>query len=207
MTRLTWRIRWKKGRWVVRRINANLYPKDGYYFKESDGAHIRAGNWRALIKTVTAYRQRQRIAIGDVESEVIAQACSRQPNICFEDRGHVVPKTRVTLKVRVLKWLNAFTQSQRKQPLAYVDAATATQRAAICAACPKNGSLGVSSCSTCKQALAEYRKMLLGAARVRDGRLGGCEILGSDLVTAAHLDEIRIDDPALPGHCWRKKAI
>jgi hypothetical protein len=49
--------------------------------------------------------------------------------------------------------------------------------------------------------------MLLGGARIRDGRLNGCSAFGCDLVTAAHLDEVRLDNAAAVSHCWRKKTL
>lgn len=189
------------------RINCNIYPKDGHFFIESDGSTQRAGNWRAVIKKVTAYRQRARLPVGDVEREVMAQACSRNPGSCYDDRAVQAPKPALTVKTRVLKWLFAFKATQERERLSYVGAPEAATRAGVCAACPKNTPLGVSTCATCKATLKEYRKQLLGGGRARDSRLGGCDVLGCDLVTAVHLDEVRVDNPALPGHCWRKKTI
>jgi len=189
------------------RINCNLYPSGGYYFDESDGSRQRAGGWRAVIKKVTAYRQRARLPLGDVENEVMAQACSRNPALCYDDRAVQPPKPAVTVKARVLKWLFGFKQLQEREPISYVGVAEAAARAAICAGCPQNTPLGVHTCATCKATLKEYRKQLLGGGRPRDARLGGCNVLGCDLVTAVHLDEIRVDNGALPAHCWRKKTI
>lgn len=189
------------------RINCNLFPSGGYFFVESDGSKHRAGNWRAVVKKVTEYRQRARLPLGDVEREVMAQACSRNPALCHDDRAVQAPKPAVTVKARVLKWLFGMKQVQEREPLTYVSTAEATARAAICAKCPQNTPLGVKTCATCKETLKQYRKELLGGARARDSRLGGCNVLGSDLVTATHLDEIRVDNPSLPANCWRKKTI
>lgn len=193
----------------MRRINCNLYPSGGHFFVESDGSKHRAGNWRAVIKKVTEYRQRARLPMGDVEQEVMAQACARNPSICYDDRRAPPPPQpkSVTIKAQVLKWLFGFQQLKEREPLNYVSTAESVARAAICAKCPLNTPLGVKTCATCKETLKEYRKQLLGGARARDSRLGGCAVLGSDLVTAVHLDELRVENPALPPHCWRKKAI
>lgn len=191
----------------MRRINVNLYPKDGYFFIEADQSRHRAASWRAVIKRVTEYRQRQGLPVGNVEVEVMEQACSRNPSLCVQDNAAPAPKPQVTLKHRVIQWLSAISRIADRGPLSFVREKESTARASICAKCPKNTALGVKSCSTCKQALAEYRKNLIGGARVRDARLGGCDVLGADLVTAVHLDEIRVDNPALPANCWRKKAI
>lgn len=137
----------------------------------------------------------------------MAQACSRNSALCYDDRAVQAPRAIVTVKTRVLKWLFALKTTQEKEQLSYVNAAEAASRAAICAGCPKNTPLGVSTCAVCKATLAEYRKQLLGMGRARDARLGGCDVLGCDLVTAAYLDEVRIDNAALPPHCWRKKTL
>ncbi len=186
---------------MSQRINVNLYPKDGYFFKEQDKTIIRAGNWKDVIKKVVAYRERARLPLGEPEREVIAQACSRNPSHCF-DKVVVTARPPVTLKSKVLQWLNAMLKV--KAELTYVTPQEAAVRAQVCAGCPMNQSLGVSSCNSCKQAFGEFRKQLLGGSRVRDARLGGCAILNSDLMTATHLDEIRVDNKALPAHCWRK---
>lgn len=190
---------------MIQRINVNLYPKDGYFFKDSDGTVLRAGNWSGVIKKVREYRQRAGLSPGDPTTEVIAQACTRNPSFCYQ-KTTVSVAPQVTVKARALQWLNSILRTPKDQ-LQYVQPAEAKARAVICAGCPMNQSLGVTSCSSCKQAFTEFRKQLLGAARVRDSRLGGCAALGCDLMTAAHLDEVRVDSAALPGHCWRKKIV
>lgn len=193
----------------MQKINVNMYPSNGYFFKESDGSVHRAPGWKAVIRKVEEYRARKRLPIGDVAAEVVAQACQRQPSICYSDRRGQAPiNPRVPLKAKVLLWLNSFLKVMEKgNPLQYVEAAESQQRAAVCAKCPLNVSLGTSECSTCKQALAGYRDKILGRGRARDGRLGGCSGLGVDLITAVHLDELRVDGPGLPGYCWRKRTL
>ncbi len=189
----------------MQRINVNLYPKDGYFFKEQDGTMIRGKKWGEVVSKVAAYRSRAKLAPGEPAREVIAQACTRNPSFCFQ-QGTITIAPRVTLKARVLKWLNGLLQVPKAE-LEYVSPALAKERSQICASCPQNQSLGVTSCSSCKQAFGEFRKQLIGSARVRDQRLGGCQILASDLTTAVHLDEVRVDNTELPAHCWRKKII
>lgn len=187
------------------RINVNLYPKDGYFFKEQDNTILRAANWSLVVKKVIDYRKRAGLDAGNPGEEVMAQACQRNPNYCYE-QNRTVPAPQVTAKARALQWLFGISQLA-KDSLEFVKPEEAKARSAICAACPKNSSLGVSACSSCKQAFNEYRKNLLGGARIRDGRLGGCAVLGSDLTTAVHLDEVRVDNSELPANCWRKKII
>lgn len=194
----------------MQKINVNLYPSGGRYFTESDGSTHRAASWNLVIKKVTEYRERKRVPVGDVAAEVVAQACQRNPALCYDDRrakGQPAPKPPTPLKAKVLMWLNSFLQAMTKGPLQYVDANESRQRAAVCAKCPLNTPLGTSECATCRQAIAGYRDKIIGNSRARDARLGGCSGLAVDLVTAVHLDELRVDAPALPNHCWRKRAI
>ncbi len=187
------------------RINLNLFPKDGYFFKEQDGTNLRGKNWTDVIQKVTNYRLRLNLDTSNVQQEVMTQACSRSPAYCYEQTKTQI-QSRVSVKAKALKWLSGILKLP-KDERDYVAADEAKTRAGICAACPHNASLGVSSCSSCKQAFTTYRKEILGGARNHDSRLGGCSILGIDLITAAHLDEVRIDAADLPAHCWKKKTI
>lgn len=190
------------------RVNVNLFPAGGYFFKEQDGSIHRAGNWKSVIQKVRVYRSRKGLTSGNVEEEVMVQACSRSPQLCYEDARREVVRAPTPLKARILMWLNGFLKSRAGgTPINYVSATEATQRAAICAVCPKNVPTGESGCAPCKQALVTFRKELIGLGRARDGRLGGCAVLGIDLVCAVHFDEIRIDNPHLPPPCWRKRGL
>lgn len=189
-------------------INVNIFPSGGYFFRDSDGSVHRAGSWRRVIQKVTEYRARNRLPMGNPEAETYAQACLRQPAICGGLQTQVaVVKPAIPFKAKVLQWLSGFVQLQTRSPLKYVSDAEAKQRANVCAVCPGNTSLGVESCGSCKQSIQSYQSTLLGNARRRDSRLGGCKFLNSELQTAVHLDEVRVDNPSLPRHCWRRTAI
>jgi hypothetical protein len=187
------------------RINVNLYPKDGYFFKDQDHTTLRGANWSEVVRKVVEYRKRAGLPPGKPAEEVMAQACQRNPSYCHET-NRVVPPPRVTAKALALQWLFGISKTPKAE-LEFVTPDEAKSRAGICATCPKNSSLGVSACSSCKQAFSEYRKNILGDSRIRDGRLGGCAVLGADLTTATHLDEVRIDNGDLPQNCWRKKVL
>ena len=148
------------------------------------------------------------MAPGNPNAEIQAQACVRQPAIC----GNTVPqvvvvKPEMPFKAKILAWFRTITQSQARGPLVYVSDAESRARANICAVCPFNTPSGAATCDSCKQSVETYQSAILGPARPRDKRLGGCKVLNCDLPTAVHLDEVRVDIPALPGHCWRKIAI
>lgn len=183
------------------RINKNLYPPEGYYFIDTDGARIFGDSWPGVITRTRQYRERQGRPVGDVDAEVTTQACARAPSICHEV-GAIEKKARViaSLKSRVLRWFRELEPER-----AFVTVETWKQRATICAECPHNQPLP-GGCSTCRAAVAELRKSVLDR-RPNDGRLNACSILGEDLPTAAHMERPAVANPGLPDRCWRKKLI
>jgi hypothetical protein len=184
-----------------------MFPKDGYWFRESDGTIIKGSSWKLVTKKVVEYRERAKMSPGNPAVEVAEQACARQPTICHNVVKYEPAKRPLSLKSRVLKWLSEFKLRVAKgEKLEYVADAEAKARADACAQCSANVPLGPSSCSACKQAVTEMRKSIIGPRRA-DGRLNGCNFLGIDLPTAVHLDEIRLDNNELPAHCWRKKSV
>jgi hypothetical protein len=189
----------------VKTININLYPRDGYWFKESDGAVIRGASWGGVIRKVAAYRQRAKYPIGNVEAEVNAQACARNPSHCAELSEATVQQTKiVSLKGRVLKYLS-FLRGLLPNRIPWVDATTARNRANVCASCPHNTALP-EGCSSCRAAVKAMRLEVLGNRRVQDHRLNACDLLGEDLPTSCHVDHDVVDMPELPGHCWRRRS-
>lgn len=189
----------------MKTINRNIYPKDGYFFVESDGSRLFGDTWSGVIARVAAYRARAKLPPGDPANEVINQACVRNPGICHDTSDVTVQQTlRVSLKGRVLKWMN----SQRQIPQdarRFVSEELRRARVAICAGCPKNEPLP-GGCASCKAALKELRAEVIGKRPV-DGRLNACSVLGEDLGSSSNLDLIAVEDGALPGNCWRKKTI
>ena len=61
----------------MKAINPNMYPKDGYRFKDPDGSWHHGDSWAGVINRVKAYRSRQGKPVDGVHDEVIAQACHR----------------------------------------------------------------------------------------------------------------------------------
>ncbi len=184
-------------------LNPNVYPKGGYYYKESDGTKIVGQTWSGVVSRVANYRKRAGLPIGNPEQDVVNQACSRNPEICRNDNGVRVEQTkRASLKSRVLSWL-ALAKAHNESPSVPEEVARA--RANVCAGCPLNTEVG-SGCSSCKQALGEARREILGRTR-QDSRLHGCAETGEDNVVAVWLERPTIDNPVLPPHCWRKRTL
>lgn len=212
------------------RINVNLRPSGGYVFKDHDGSMHRSSSWPAVIQKVRDYRVRKGQPEGNAEDEVMKQACERYPTLCGATANNIPPTgvgrvrsaprppvivqasaprraTAAPLKARVLLWLTElFNRRVRREPIALVSPEEAAARESICAACPKNMEMEGSGCSSCRKILSDYRDSIIKSRR-RFDRLHGCAVLGVDLVTAVHLDEVRVDNPALPANCWRKASV
>jgi len=188
------------------RINFNLYPRDGFMFLEADGARIIADSWPKVFEKVKSYRERNGIPLGDVEAEVVAQACQRNPAFCTHETQDMRNQTRkVSLKGRVLAWLSRTVGRKEKTPLVFVGEAEAKERARICNVCPHNSGFA-DGCSSCKAAVRSYRDTLIGTARAK-APLNGCAILGEDLEVSTRIEEVRVSNNELPGHCWRKISL
>lgn len=187
-------------------INFNLYPRDGYLFIEADGARIIGDSWPKVFEKVKAYRERQGIPVGNVEEEVISQACQRNPMFCTTETQQQKETTRkASLKGRVLAWLSRMVNRKEQQPLKFVDENESKERARICNTCPFNSPF-VDGCSSCKAAVNSYRDALIGPERAK-APLKGCAILGEDIEVSSRIDETRVQNDELPNHCWRKTTL
>ena len=180
-----------------------MFPSDGHFFKEADGSVHKASSWSGVIKKVTRYRALNHLSPGNPTEEVHAQACARNPSLCYNDRhpATLQKRTESSLKGRVLGWLSH--RRANKGAVSFTDANTAQSRANVCAGCQFNTPLP-EGCSSCRKAVKALRSEVLGG-RSQDNRLHGCAIIGSDLPTAVHLEEQTLPEPALPAHCWRKR--
>lgn len=190
----------------MKKVNPNVYPKDGFWFRDKDGARIAGDTWAGVVARVISYRKRAGYPPGDAEAEVMAQACERNPILCTEDSGaHAELLRKASLKSKVLAWMALARSHKKENRIDYVPAELAQARADICAKCPLNQSLQ-EGCHSCRQALQEMRNEVLGRRRT-DTRLNACLELGEDLPTAVHLERESVVRPELPDHCWRKRTL
>ena len=183
------------------KLKVNMFPKDGHFYKEADGYIHRAGSWKRVIAMTQDYRRRNGLPMGDPEADVIAQACQRNPALCYEEYPHQrEQRKKASVKGRVLAWLNRILARPERK---YVSPEEAQSRASICAGCPKNTKIA-EGCSSCRAAIKEYRNKLVGN-RPGDARIEACSELGEDLVVSTWLDEVRVEAPEAPANCWRKR--
>jgi hypothetical protein len=187
----------------MKEINNNIYPKEGYYFKESDGSKHFGQTWNGVIARVVAYRRRAGLPPGNPREEVINQACQRTPILCVEDNGARAEQLkRASLKTRVLQWMNAQRANPEKH---FVEESLSHSRAAVCAKCPKNTALP-GGCASCVAAVKGLRGEIIGR-RPQDGRLNACVVLGEDCNTSIQLDLQTVENGELPAECWRRRSI
>jgi len=188
----------------MRQINRNLFPRDGYFFKESDGVRIGADTWAGVIARVKRYRARAGLPPGNPEEEVMNQACDRNPGYCTtENAAYTHEVSRASLKNRVLLWFLQMRKRKTDESIRIMSDTDARNRAQVCAGCPRNQALP-EGCSSCRAAIEESRKQLIGS-RFVDARINSCAVLGEELNTTIHLDLVRVENSALPEHCWRKR--
>ena len=198
---------WKKVFCKMRqRIRVNIYPKDGYKFTERDGTVLSdSRGWEGLIRVVSSYRRRNKLPIGNPVEEVHAQACAANPTLCWSDDDVTRQEIKkVSLKGRVLRWLSEMIRFKARQPLGFVSNDEARAREDVCQKCPNNMALQTEGCGSCRKAVEEQRKELIGG-RPRYKRLNACSVLGSDLQSAVHLDTVPVENAELPQHCWSKR--
>lgn len=188
----------------MKRINVNLFPRDGYFFTDSDGARIRGNSWSDVMRRVAAYRKRAGRAQGNVEAEVSAQACARNPAHCSEINGENERHLKIaSLKGRVLRYLSFIRGLLPGNRVPWASPQDARNRANVCASCPNNTALP-EGCSSCRAAVRAMHKEILGD-RTIDARLNGCAILGESLPVSTWVEHDVVDETALPAHCWRKR--
>jgi hypothetical protein len=188
----------------MKRINLNLYPKDGYFFVDSDGTRIRANSWPKVMTRVAAYRKRAGRDVGNVENEVSAQACARNPAYCSDINDANEKQLQITsLKGRVLRYLSFIRGLLPGNRVPWSNPTDAQNRANVCASCPNNTALP-EGCASCRAAVRAMHKEILGGRKI-DARLNGCAVLGESLPVSVWVDHDVVDKPELPAHCWRKR--
>lgn len=185
-------------------LNANIFPKTGFFFKDADGVKHVADSWPGVIARLKAYRRRRGQPEGDAAAEVVAQACAREPIICMNDGAqHAAAVHKASLKSRILSWLTAVRGNTEKR---FVEQDLARQRADICAKCPRQVHLP-GGCASCTNTVVGLRKEILGPHRFLDGRLHECDVLNEDNQVTIHIDMQAVENPELPGHCWRRRSL
>lgn len=190
----------------MKAINPNIFPKGGYLFKDPDGTVHTGDSWAGVRARVKAYRKRQGKPVDTVDEEVITQACQRNPVLCVEEHpANAEQMKKVSLKGRVLLWLNRVRNVRGKRPLVFVAGDLNAARADVCFRCSKNQGTP-EGCGSCRAALKALRDDIIGS-RNFDQRLNACGVLGEYLPVSTWLELQAVPDPELPWECWRKRSL
>ena len=191
----------------MKQINGNMYPHDGFFFKDGDGTTHRGDSWAGVIARVVAYRKRQGKPFDTVPSEVTEQACQRNPVLCVEDNGTTrTEQHKASLKTRLLLWLMEKRRQREAGELRFVSRELHEARTDVCVRCPRDKSMPGGGCGSCKAAVRELKDAVVGP-RETDARINACPVLAEYLPVSTWLDEPAVDNPGFPAECWRKRTI
>lgn len=190
-------------------FNPNLYPSDGWYFRDANGtrhpANGSASGLNALVNMVANYRKVNSMPPGDPHTEVTVQICSRQPGFCRDSNQVAAPGPLIKsgLGQKVLAWIQRMVREKREGKLRRIADRDALKRGEICARCPKQMGLPL-TCGRCLDDIAKLRQALLdGKDPVHQG-LGACSIFDDDLQTVIHFETGTAPNSDIPPQCWRK---
>lgn len=190
----------------MKAINPNVYPKGGYQFKDPDGSLHVGDSWAGVIARVKKYRHRQGKPTDGIHDEVIIQACQKHPVLCTEiNQANIEQTKRVSLKGRILLWLNKVKAAREQHPLTFVSDQLRAARQDVCSRCTQNQGTP-DGCGSCRAALRNLRESIIGK-RPFNERADSCAILGEYLPVSTWIEVQTVDNPSLPWECWRKRSV
>lgn len=185
-------------------INKNLYPPDGYVFRETDGSHHRGSNWKSLEDRVRTYREINGLPAGDVWGDIEAQICVRIPHFCrSQTKTPVRRREGSSLNGRVTGWIGRQLGTKRAGRITFASDEEARRRAAICGRCPQQQALS-KTCGDCLRQVAKARAVIFGRKPLVSQNLEACGVLGEDSTLAIHINQPSADPNGLPADCWRR---
>lgn len=189
----------------MREINPNIYPPDGYTFRESDGSIRRSDSWKHLEAEVRDYRLRNGLPEGNVWEDIMDQTCAKFPGFCRNAEPFVQIPTNQSMSFnqRVLEWFAACLRSKRLNAWRLVDDPEAARRAAICQRCPRQRALST-ACAACIATVDASRTVLMDGRASRHQNLQCCDALGEDCSVSVYATQKPTDKPTCPAECWRK---
>lgn len=192
---------------AVPRGDFGLIPNPALYipleFKDDKGVIHTGNSWANLILKVGQYRSRNGLPQGDPEKEVLTQACERYPDRCLDTKNRKLPALADDLNLRVLSWIVA-TFERYKNSAVFATETEARQRAAVCAACPRQHNWR-NKCGSCAARADDLKRKLLAEKHTTfSDKLEGCLALGEDCRTSVWIAQPGIEGDRLPANCWRK---
>lgn len=189
--------------------NLNLYPPEGYSFRDARAGEITGGNWPEVINKLRAYRVRAGLPVGKPEEEVFEQFCGRHPDYCR--RGGASPGSTVRVAVKaqdfpytVMNWLAATFTDLNRGKIKTVSMEEAARRAMICANCHRQ-TVWRTGCMGCNKNIHVLINEVMKTRKETPVSRGlqGCVAFGDDVRLAVHLDQKTKPVNEKPPHCWR----
>lgn len=191
------------------RPNSSSYPSNtGWVYDVPGGGQLVGDDRLHLIRKLAEHNARVGNVSGGEEHTVDAFICARNPGICHDDNaGQPAPVREYnadSLRARAQTRLGEAVHLAATNRLPRVSAKQASDRAAICRACPRN--VDIPPCVNCEQAMRESRAYVVarGPEFDRTG-LRFCASFATDLhVTCSlELSDRSPDAAPTPGNCWR----
>lgn len=186
---------------------------DAYHLPLPDGTVIHGKSIELLIRNVFEYRVRANLDPGNIEADIDAYYCAKWPAFCAEAQtglGKSPKQQSQDMLNRVSRWASSAAHRMPRGGYPLVILSEAEHRAAICAACPKNGGWR-SGCGGCDGTTLQIVQSLKQLKKTtKDGNLSACQIGGWENSAAAWMpaDALPVSDAdraALPAQCWRKQ--
>lgn len=185
-------------------IKHGIRPNGGYKFRDSDGAVHEGESWAHLVRVVAKYRALRKIPAGDPQKEITEAVCMAEPTVCHKGPGELGDGDRDAFHLRIIAWLTDQMKLNRSHRLKFVDGVVAGERAEICRKCHFQRSFA-KGCQSCGNATVSLQAQAMAGHVDVGPDLMGCSLLSEDTKVSVHLDQVRLNNPNLPKHCWRKK--
>ena len=188
-------------------VNKGMVPPGGWHFV-ADKVRLEANSYQELEDMLFRHRVRFGQRTDAVAQEINRYYCAQWPSYCQDLNAATAPAAQVPMDKRVSRYASLLAAQMPAGGYPLVQQSEASDRAAICAKCPKNRAWRI-GCRSCSGATAQ---ILVGMRKMRntplDTSLRGCEVFGCDLQTAVHLpDGAAFQNVGIqPDSCWAKKA-
>jgi len=201
---------------MAKLIPGRMPPSDGggkFHLPVGGGVVLHANSLENLVKIVFEWRIRNNVPPGDIEDDINSYYCARWPKFCTAEASDTDPTiphvSSEPMLNRVSRWVSTVAHAMPRGGYPLESPTEAERRAAICAACPKNGGWrgGCGGCSATTLAILQQLKQLKKTGK--DGSLMGCTVGGWENGAAIWLPASTTapsesQRTALPEACWRK---
>lgn len=173
-------------------------PAGEFQYTEQ-GVTLRGETPQELVGKVKAYREANRIPVGDVESDVALVLTDKYPEMAGQNTPLESPESDFEQELGLGDRVGFWTRSEAELGRLFVNPMDAKSREAVCLACPHNKSVEWSGMAT--DLMIATRGESLKASN-----LGGCECWEHNNRLATLLADYKGETAKtdIPENCWCK---